>query len=141
MVHAENNDVIRWVSQKLLESGRTAPKYHATSHVALAEAEATHRVIQLSKLFDVPVLIVHVSAPDAIATIGAAQRIGAQVYGETCPHYMLLTEDDHGPARRRRSEVLLQPAAARQGGSGSDLEGAEGRRAANRLVGSCALSL
>lgn len=93
MVHAENNDVIRWVSQKLLENGRSAPKYHATSHVALAEAEATNRVIQLSKLFDVPVLIVHVSARDALATIGAAQRMGAQVYGETCPHYLLLTED------------------------------------------------
>jgi dihydropyrimidinase len=93
MVHAENNDVIRWVSQKLLESGRSAPKYHATSHVALAESEATNRVIQLSRLFDVPVLIVHVSARDALATIGAAQRMGAQVYGETCPHYLLLTED------------------------------------------------
>ncbi|WP_250468276.1 dihydropyrimidinase [Caballeronia sp. GAFFF2] len=93
MVHAENNDVIRWVSQKLLESGRTAPKYHATSHVALAESEATNRVIQLARLFDAPVLIVHVSAQDALATIGAAQRMGAQVYGETCPHYLLLTED------------------------------------------------
>jgi dihydropyrimidinase len=93
MVHAENNDVIRWVSQKLLESGSTAPKFHGTSHVALAEGEATHRVIQLARLFDAPVLIVHVSAPDALATIGAAQRMGAQVYGETCPHYLLLTED------------------------------------------------
>lgn len=93
MVHAENNDVIRWVSQKLLESGRTAPKYHGVSHVPLAEGEATNRVIALAQLFDTPVLIVHVSAPDAIATIGAAQRMGAPVYGETCPHYLLLTED------------------------------------------------
>jgi dihydropyrimidinase len=93
MVHAENNDVIRWVSQKLLASGRTAPKYHGTSHAELAEGEATHRVIQLARLFDAPVLIVHVSAPDAIATIGAARRMGAQVYGETCPHYLVLTKD------------------------------------------------
>ena len=94
MVHAENNDVIRWVSQRLLERGYTAPKYHGTSHVQLAETEATNRVIQLSRLFDVPILIVHVSAREALATIQAAQKIGAQVYGETCPHYLLLTEDD-----------------------------------------------
>jgi dihydropyrimidinase len=94
MVHAENNDVIKWVSQRLLERGYTAPKFHGTSHVQLAESEATHRVIQLSRLFDVPILIVHVSAREALATIQAAQRMGAQVYGETCPHYLLLTEDD-----------------------------------------------
>ncbi|WP_287497264.1 dihydropyrimidinase [Pandoraea sp. CB10b_02] len=94
MVHAENNDVIRWVSQRLLERGYTAPKFHGVSHVALAEAEATHRVIQLSRLFDVPVMIVHVSAVEALSTIQAAQKIGAQVYGETCPHYLVLTEDD-----------------------------------------------
>ncbi|MFT4063786.1 dihydropyrimidinase [Paraburkholderia sp.] len=93
MVHAENNDVIRWVSQRLLERGHTAPKFHGTSHVALAEAEATHRVIRLSTLFDAPILIVHVSASDALATIEAARRIGTQVYGETCPHYLLLTAD------------------------------------------------
>lgn len=94
MVHAENNDVIRWVSQHLLERGYTAPKFHGTSHVALAESEATNRVIQLSRLFDVPVLIVHVSATEALATIQAAQKIGTRVYGETCPHYLVLTEDD-----------------------------------------------
>jgi dihydropyrimidinase len=94
MVHAENNDVIRWVSQRLLERGYTAPKYHGTSHVPLAEAEATHRVIQLSRLFDVPIMIVHVSARDALATIQAAQKLGAQVYGETCPHYLSLTQDN-----------------------------------------------
>ena len=94
MVHAENNDVIRWVSKHLLERGYTAPKYHGTSHVALAEAEATNRVIALSRLFDVPVLIVHVSARDALSTIRAARAMGAPVYGETCPHYLLLTEAD-----------------------------------------------
>ncbi|MFP3584740.1 dihydropyrimidinase [Paraburkholderia sp. SIMBA_055] len=92
MVHAENDDVIRWVSKRLLERGYAQPKFHGTSHVALAETEATHRIIKLSSLFDVPILIVHVSAKDALATIQAAQTMGAQVYGETCPHYLLLTE-------------------------------------------------
>lgn len=91
MVHAENNDVIRWVASKLIELGYKAPKYHGVSHVPMAEAEATHRVIQLSSLFDVPILIVHVSAPDALATIQAAQALGARVLGETCTHYLTLT--------------------------------------------------
>ncbi|MCY0389345.1 dihydropyrimidinase [Robbsia sp. Bb-Pol-6] len=93
MVHAENNDVIRWVSQRLLERGKVAPKHHGVSHVVLAEAEATNRAIALSSLLDVPILIVHVSAREAIGTIAAARQMGAAVYGETCPHYLTLTED------------------------------------------------
>ncbi|MEX3845477.1 dihydropyrimidinase [Paraburkholderia sp. BR10882] len=97
MVHAENNDVIRWVSSKLVEKNYKAPKFHGVSHVALAEAEATNRIIRLSSMFDVPIMIVHVSAKDALATIQAAQALGARVLGETCTHYLVLTEEamDH----------------------------------------------
>jgi dihydropyrimidinase len=94
MVHAENNDMIKWIAQRLLARGHTAPKFHATSHDPLAEAEATNRVIALSRLMDTPVLIVHVSGIEAVKTIRAAQTLGARVYGETCPQYLFLTASD-----------------------------------------------
>lgn len=94
MVHAENNDVISWIARHLLDNGYTAPKYHAVSHSPVAESEATHRAIQLASLLDVPILIVHVSAADAVRSIQAAHVLGAPVYGETCPHYLLLTAED-----------------------------------------------
>ncbi|MDF2434602.1 MAG: dihydropyrimidinase [Mucilaginibacter sp.] len=94
MVHAENNDVIRWVSERLLAKGHNAPAFHGASHVEIAEAEATNRAVQLSRLLDVPILIVHVSAADALATIAAAQARGAPIYAETCPHYLVLTRDE-----------------------------------------------
>jgi dihydropyrimidinase len=94
MVHAENNDVIAWIARHLLDNGYTAPKYHAVSHSPVAESEATHRAIQLASLLDVPILIVHVSAADAVRSIQAAHLLGAPVYGETCPHYLLLTAED-----------------------------------------------
>ncbi|MGI4861404.1 MAG: dihydropyrimidinase [Janthinobacterium lividum] len=109
MVHAENHDVIRWVSKRLLERGYTAPKYHGVSHVQLAESEATHRVIQLARLFDVPIMIVHVSARDAIATIDAAQKMGAVVLGETCPHYLLLTADAMDRAGMEGAKYCCSP--------------------------------
>ena len=49
MVHAENHEIIKWIAKRLLERGHTAPKFHMTSHHPIAEAEATHRVIQLSR--------------------------------------------------------------------------------------------
>jgi dihydropyrimidinase len=94
MVHAENHEMIRWITKRLLERGHTAPKFHAMSHSPLAESEATHRVIQLSRLLDVPVLVVHVSGIEAVKTIRAAQALGARVYGETCPQYLFLTAAD-----------------------------------------------
>ncbi len=94
MVHAENNDIIKWVAQRLLANGHGAPKFHAIAHDPLAESEATNRVISLSRLVDVPILIVHVSGIEAVKTIRAAQTLGARVFGETCPQYLFLTAAD-----------------------------------------------
>jgi dihydropyrimidinase len=94
MVHAENYDVIRWMTQKLLEKGNSAPKYHAVSHPQIAEGEATNRAISLAELMDVPLLIVHVSAAEAMNRIRWAQDRGLKIYGETCPQYLFLTAAD-----------------------------------------------
>ncbi|MDH3714442.1 MAG: dihydropyrimidinase [Gammaproteobacteria bacterium] len=94
MVHAENHDVIQWLTENLLLQGKSAPRYHATAHAAAAEREATHRAITLAEVVGVPVLIVHVSGREAIEQIAWAQRKGLQVYGETCPQYLFLTADD-----------------------------------------------
>jgi dihydropyrimidinase len=94
MVHAENHEIIRWLTEKLLMAGNTAPLFHAVSHPRVAEAEATHRALRLSELLDVPLLIVHMSEPAAIDTLRAAQTRGLRVYGETCPQYLFLTAQD-----------------------------------------------
>lgn len=94
MVHAENNDMILWMAERLIAAGLTAPKYHATARPMLVEREATHRTIALAELVDVPVLIVHVSGAEAIEQIRWAQSRGLKVYAETCPQYLFLTESD-----------------------------------------------
>ena len=94
MVHAENDDAIRWISQRLLEKGHREPRYHAVAHSRLGEGEATHRVIALSRLLDTPLLIVHVSTEEARDEIRQAQNLGLKIYGETCPQYLFLTAQD-----------------------------------------------
>jgi dihydropyrimidinase len=94
MVHAENHEMIKWIAERLLARGHSAPKFHGVSHDPLAESEATHRAIALSRLTGTPVLIVHVSTAEATATIRAAQTQGAPIYAETCPHYLMLTAQD-----------------------------------------------
>ena len=94
MVHAENHEMIKWLTRRLLERGHAAPKFHMTAHHPIAEAEATNRVVALSRLLDVPALIVHVSGREAVQTIRAAQTLGARVFAETCPQYLFLKGDD-----------------------------------------------
>ncbi|MBU4609582.1 dihydropyrimidinase [Achromobacter sp. GG226] len=94
MIHAENHDVIRWVARRLLDKGLTAPKFHGVAHDPLAETEASARAISLSRLLDVPVLLVHISGPEAIHLIRGAQRLGSKVHAESCPQYLFLTAED-----------------------------------------------
>lgn len=94
MVHAENNDVIKWLSGRLLARGYDAPKYHAVSHNAVAESEASRRAIELARLVDAELLIVHVSTAEAMRSIRDARNQGLKIYGETCPQYLFLTADD-----------------------------------------------
>lgn len=94
MVHAENNDMIKWMSKRLLDAGHVEPRYHAPSHPALAEEEAINRAITLARFVDAPLLIVHVSTPGGAALVQGARGAGAKIFGETCPQYLFLTADD-----------------------------------------------
>lgn len=93
MVHAENTDCIAWLTDRLVGSGRTGPRYHAHSRPIPVEREATHRAITFSELLDVPILIVHVSSGEAVEQIRWAQGRGLNIYAETCPQYLFLTAE------------------------------------------------
>ncbi|KAF2767315.1 D-hydantoinase [Teratosphaeria nubilosa] len=94
MVHAENNDLILWMTKQLEKRKMFQPKYHATSHPAMAEIEATYRAICLSEFIDAPILLVHISSPAAAAHIKQAQDRGLPIHAETCPQYLFLTKHD-----------------------------------------------
>ena len=94
MIHAENGDILSWMTDQLEQRGLVEPKYHATSRPQLVETEATNRAITLSEIIDTPILIVHVSSPSAATTIRNAQTKGLPIYAETCPQYLFLSRSD-----------------------------------------------
>ncbi len=94
MIHAENYDMIRFLTAKLEKEGSTAPYYHAKSRPIPVEREATHRAITLAELSEVPLVVVHVSNREAMEEIRRAQAKGLKIRAETCPQYLVLTEDD-----------------------------------------------
>jgi dihydropyrimidinase len=94
MIHAENYDMIRFLTAKLEKEGATAPFFHAKSRPIPVEREATHRAITLAELSEVPLVVVHVSNREAMEEIRRAQARGLNIKAETCPQYLVLTEDD-----------------------------------------------
>lgn len=93
MMHAENGIAIDVLVEQALAAGRTAPRHHGEVRRALLEAEATHRAIQLARVAEAPLYIVHVSAEEALAELVAARDQGLPVFGETCPQYLFLSAD------------------------------------------------
>ncbi|WP_088343379.1 MULTISPECIES: dihydropyrimidinase [Rhodomicrobium] len=109
MVHAENDDAIRFLTEKLERAGQTAPKFHATSRPIAVEREATHRAISLAEIADVPVMIVHVSNGEAMEQIRWAQSRGLKVFGETCPQYLVLTAKDLDGLNMEGAKLVCSP--------------------------------
>lgn len=109
MIHAENADCITWLTEKLVESGRTAPKFKAVAHQPAVEREATHRAITLGEITDTEILIVHVATGEGADTIRWAQARGLKVIGETCPQYLFLTEADLDKPGLEGAKCLCAP--------------------------------
>ena len=92
-VHAENDGIIQHAKAKLLAEGKTQPHHHAASRPSLAEVEAVDRICRFAAYLDQPVMLFHISTAEAARSVAKARANGAPVWAETCPHYLLMTED------------------------------------------------
>src|SRR6266540_3206491 len=108
-MHAENGDVIDVLVQRALAEGKTAPKYHALTRPARAEAEATHRAIALAEIADVPVYIVHLSSAEALEMVTEARDRGLPAFAETCPQYLFLSYDNYEEPGFEGAKYVMSP--------------------------------
>lgn len=92
MVHAENGDVIEYLTTKALEEGKTEPIYHALTRPPEVEGEATGRAAQMTGLAGSQLYVVHVSCAEAVERIAEARNKGVDIWGETCPQYLVLDQ-------------------------------------------------
>ena len=108
-MHAENGDVIDVLVKDALAKGNTAPKYHALTRPARAEAEATHRAIALAEIAGVPIYIVHLSAAEALEMVAAARDRGLPAYAETCPQYLFLSQEQYDEPDFGGAKYVMSP--------------------------------
>jgi dihydropyrimidinase len=108
-VHAENGIVIQALIEEALAAGNTSPKFHQLTRPQLMEGEATHRVIRIAELAEVPVYIVHLSAKEALDAVVEARDRGIPAFAETCPHYLFLDDTNYDHAGFESAKYVMTP--------------------------------
>lgn len=94
LLHAENPQIVDARAHEAIASGRVGALDFVRSRPAVAELEAIHRAIYFASETGCRIHIVHVSTAAGVHMVREAQARFVDVTCETCPHYLLYTEED-----------------------------------------------
>ncbi len=92
--HAEDFPVIERLTEDLVAQGRTGYADFHPSRPESTEILATLTLLEVARMTGAPLHLVHMSSPDAIELAIQWREWGTDVTIETCPHYLLLSNDD-----------------------------------------------
>jgi allantoinase len=93
-VHAESEAMTQQLTHERLAKGQTSIRDYLDSRPIAAELDAIRRAIQFAGEMKCALHIVHISCGEGVALVAEAQRRGVDVTCETCPHYLVLTDQD-----------------------------------------------
>ena len=121
VVHAESNPLLSHFSNKIKETGRNDAETHGESRPPVVEAVAIAKLLTMNEALGAKLHIAHVSCRHAAETLKKFQPT-MDVTGETCPQYLLFTEQalaDYGsyakinpPLRKEDDQQALWDALA-----------------------------
>lgn len=91
--HAEDQSLIDYYTRQATSKNLPDHKRHGQSRPAIVESTAIAGLIALTQAINTPIHIVHVSTKAGAELIRYAQAVNALVTAETCPQYLLFTDD------------------------------------------------
>jgi allantoinase len=104
-VHAENDEIIRALIGQLRAEGAD-PLAHCRSRPPVAETLGVLTALEVAAHTGVRVHVCHASLPRSIDLVRWYAETGTDVSVETCPHYLLLDEQD---MLRQGSRLKINP--------------------------------
>ncbi|TFE29388.1 allantoinase [Cohnella luojiensis] len=93
-VHAESEEIIVALSEKYEGRKVRTARDFLDSRPLAAELDAVRRVLLFAERTECPLHLVHISSPQAVDIIWEAKQNGVDVTVETCPHYLMFTDED-----------------------------------------------
>jgi len=98
-IHAEDDNTVRFFTERLQVQGRHDALAHSDSRPPLTEALAVSQALMISEVLQVRIHLLHISTSAAVALMHRWKK-NSVATAETCPHYLLLTREalkEHGP--------------------------------------------
>ncbi|MDR0874627.1 MAG: dihydropyrimidinase [Clostridiales Family XIII bacterium] len=92
-VHAENNELVNYLSAKYAAEKKLSPWYHYMSRPEFVEGEADERAIGWAKATGASLYIVHLADAQGMRAVTKARDEGYPIFAETCPQYLNFTSD------------------------------------------------
>ena len=93
-VHAESEKMTSELTGEARAAGKKSVRDYLDSRPVAAELEAIRYAIDIAAETGCRLHIVHVSCGSGVALVAEAREGGIDVTCETCPHYLVLTEQD-----------------------------------------------
>lgn len=93
-VHCEDENLVASFEAAARERDDRSIRAFLDCHAPITEVVATRTVLELAKETGARVHICHASLPEVVEAVCEARKSGARVTVETCPHYLVFTEED-----------------------------------------------
>ncbi len=122
VIHGEEPSIVEHETARLRGEGRMDVGAWDAARPWFAEMAAAQQIALLSEVTGARTVVAHVTSPQAVDAVRAARERGADVWVETCPHYLCMSLDEmagnailkwNPPSRDRASVDRLWQAFAK----------------------------
>jgi len=93
-VHAENNEIIKYLIKKAIDNKQTSPRAHCETRPPVTETESVLKGMEIARATGARFHLYHISCHRSVQMADYYRQDGCDVTVETCPHYLLFTEED-----------------------------------------------
>jgi allantoinase len=93
VVHAEDQQILDVTERRARETGRHDGLVHALARPEVAETASVAQCLALARATGARLQIAHLSSADALTLVTRAREDGIRVTAETCPHYLMFTDE------------------------------------------------
>jgi dihydropyrimidinase len=98
MVHAEDDELIKYMEAKLAREGRDALENAHLVHTTVGEELAVRSVARLAEEAGAGLYVVHVTGKEPLNAVAEARARGLPVYGETLHNLLCFSTDEYRKA-------------------------------------------
>jgi allantoinase len=93
-VHAENDAIPALLAAQSQAKGEMNARAYLNSRPAMVELEAIGRALLFAEETGCALHVVHISTARGVRMVAEAKTRGVNVTAETCPHYLVFTDED-----------------------------------------------